>query len=977
MTKRILIDGVHLDEVRVAVVNDDRLEEFDFENVGKKQIKGNIYLGKITRVEPSLQAAFVEYGGNRQGFLPFSEVHYGYFNIPVSDKEAIGRAQHEGVEDGDDEDVAPIIDATATVMDEAEDDTQTDQAKNDNATAEDDKDEQDNPDVIAADAEDESAVETTIELPDDLQDASQVEAGEQAESDDTPKRTRKTKTETKDENAQTVESSADETQDKDAETKPKRTRRKAAAKPKTEEVKEADSPKEPVSDVDEEARKKAEELASQYSEDDWVNDTPEESSGKSGEKKRPARKKSSRRTKKTDDAEQSTDVNDEDSSQEVVISKSRHFGPEDRFKAKESVSVEGDDTTVDTEDEAEEFGGDDVEVENISRGNYHKQYKIQEVLKRGQIVLIQVIKEERGNKGASLTTHISLAGRYCVLMPNADRSGGVSRRIDDHKDRQRLKAMVRSFDVPQGMSVIVRTAGIDQEEGEIKRDYDRLKAVWGDITTATMDAEAPALIHEEGSLIKCTLRDMYRSDVDQIVVQGEDAYKSAENFMKKMAPQDQEKLVAYSDREGIFHAYGIDKQLDDLYSNEAMLPSGGSIVIAPTEALVSIDVNSGKATRERSIEDTALSTNLEAANEVARQLRLRDLAGLVVIDFIDMREIKNRRAVEKELKAALKRDRAKIQVGRISTFGLMEMSRQRMRSSIVESSFTTCPHCKGVGVVRSNESVAVTILRAIEHECQQRNQASELRIRVSRQALEYVLNAKRSELMQIEQEHDIYIELSIDENMFGAEYQFEKRRGGRNKRAKNDNQSQKKNNSERDRNRKQGDKPKESGKNDNRQDGQQGKKSRHSKHDESGNSRSDKRSDKKSSQSTRRNSKQKNQNADGNQQANNTKNDASNKGNVKVPSSMEETLAVVDDSIGNRIDDSDRSKKRGGQKKSDAADKSSNKSGGKSSGGGQKDTKSSPKAPKSSDAAKAAAAEDMTLEGERSRIMDIWKRMTR
>ncbi len=947
MTKRILVDGVHLDEVRVAVVNDDRLEEFDFENIGKKQIKGNIYLGKVTRVEPSLQAAFVEYGGNRQGFLPFSEIHYGYFHIPVSDKEAIARAEQ------DDEDA---IDSDETEKSKNDEDVDVAEVAAENAT--DDKGAKD-PDVIAADAEDDSAVEVKVDV------SSELDAEEKPKKPATRRRKAAPKKEVAEKEA---------TDNADAEEKPKKpaTRRRKAAPKKevaekevtdnvdkdaSEKVDEGSEKPSAIADAERDAKKKAEYLARKYSEEDWLNDSPE---ADDAPKKRTSRRKPAAKKNTKDVAEKSEDnTNNEAENEDVVVTKTRHFGGKKSVDLTLSDDVDSQDEAIDGEetDEAEDLGSDEAVGETAyARGNYHKQYKIQEVLKRGQIVLVQVIKEERGNKGASLTTYISLAGRYCVLMPNADRAGGVSRRIDDYKDRQRLKEMVSGFDVPKGMSVIVRTAGIDQEEEEIKGDYTQLTNAWGDITNATMDAEAPALIHEEGSLIKCTLRDMYRSDVDEILVQGDDAFKSASDFMKMVSPEERKKLKKYEGRDPIFRSHSIDKQLDELYNNEAQLPSGGSIVISPTEALVSIDVNSGRATKERSIEDTALSTNLEAANEVARQLRLRDLAGLVVIDFIDMREMRNRRAVERALKTALKRDRAKIQVGRISSFGLMEMSRQRMRSSIVEASFSTCPHCQGIGSVRSNESVAVTLLRAIELESQHRDAKQHMKVRVAAATAEYLLNFKRNEITLIEKEHDITIELAIDHTLFGVEHHFDKRRGGGNSRNQNRSKKPRNDNGKRGGDNRQerkpaADKPSnevaakgavanekekvEAQQPDKKpQEGRQDNPRRKNNRNADGRNSDGRNSERNHQDSGGRNNKNRRKN---NNDSNRRSQGQKHSGNA-LPSEK-----VVDDAIGNRIDEKAERKQKVQEPKE------------------VKNTSNTPE----------------NLDGERSKIMDIWKKMTR
>ncbi len=612
MTKRILIDAVHLEEVRVALLNDSRLEEFDFESSEKKQIKSNIYLGKVTRVEPSLQAAFIEYGGNKQGFLPFSEIHYDYYQIPVADKEKLLESQSVN------EDI--------------------DNIKNSKT-----------PNIKIDDTNKYSGL--SPEEAEALRKADELEKAFAAE-----------------ENIRLVE--------------------------KAEEV----SKKEETAKID-------------------ANDKDD----------------------KDDNADKSADEPPKESDEQIT----------------------------------EETANDLEELEKSRNSEFYKQYKIQEVLKRNQIVLVQVIKEERGNKGASLTTYVSLAGRYCVLMPNTNRGGGVSRRILDLGDRRRLKAIVSELDMPDSSSIIVRTAGVSKDKNEITQDFEHLISLWNNIREQAVSSQAPAMIHEEGNLIKRSLRDMYRDDVTEVLVEGAQGYKTAQKFMSVMANDHAKKIKEYKDSVPIFKKYTIDGQLDSLYDNEASLKSGGSIVITPTEALVSIDVNSGRSTRGRSIEETAVKTNMEAAVEIARQLRLRDLAGLVVIDFIDMRELRNRRAVEKALKDALAIDRARIQVGRISMFGLMEMSRQRMRSSIVESSSIPCKHCSGAGVVRSDESISLMLLRAIEAEAN-KNFTDEIKLQTSIQSALYLLNNKRDEIAAIEKRCKAKVIVKSSPDLNGAEYSIDK-----------------------------------------------------------------------------------------------------------------------------------------------------------------------------------------------------------
>ncbi|MEQ8394626.1 Rne/Rng family ribonuclease [Thalassobaculum sp.] len=561
MTKRMLIDSTHPEETRVVVVDGNRLEDFDFETATKKQLKGNIYLARITRVEPSLQAAFVEYGGNRHGFLAFSEIHPDYYRIPIEDREALLREER------------------ARASEEMEDDN-------------------DEPEV---------------------------------------------------------------------------------------------------------------------SEEPAASDTDESASG-----------------------------------------------------------AEGD--AAETQARPETVGGDPVEDVRRKRKTVNRRYKIQEVVARRQIMLVQVVKEERGNKGAALTTYLSLAGRYCVLMPNTARGGGVSRKITHAGDRKRLKQIVEGLDVPDGMAVIVRTAGSERTKTEIKRDYEYLLRLWDDIRETTLKSSAPCLIYEEANLIKRSIRDLYARDIDEVQVEGEEGYRIAKDFMKALVPSHAKRVQPYRDpHTPLLHRYQVESQLDAIHSPSVELKSGGYIVLNQTEALVAIDVNSGRATSERNIEETALKTNLEAADEVARQLRLRDLAGLIVIDFIDMEESRNQHAVERRMKEAMKSDRARIQIGRISHFGLMELSRQRLRPSLFEASTQVCPHCKGTGHIRSVESAALHALRVIEEEGM-RNRSAEIVVYIPASIALYILNHKRARLAEIEQRYGCQVLLEQDESLIPPDHRIERPR---------------------------------------------------------------------------------------------------------------------------------------------------------------------------------------------------------
>jgi len=627
MARRMLIDATHPEETRVVVLNGNRLEEFDFETSTKKQIKGNIYLAKVTRVEPSLQAAFVEYGGNRHGFLAFSEIHPDYYRIPVGDREAMIAAERYDDEHGDD----------------------------------------DQP-------------HEHHEQPDHDAEHHGDEDHEHAESDPAP-----------------------------------------VLYP---------APTLAASDGITVGATYAVEI---------VDPAPFEASPDAG-----------------------AEAFDADAPEGAVGGDSD--GGSSHIELSEAAPI-----TVET------VGGDDFEeVQSRPRTRHYRSYKIQEVIKRRQILLIQVTKEERGNKGAALTTYLSLAGRYCVLMPNAGRGGGVSRKITSTTDRRRLKELMEELEVPEGMGVIVRTAGSERSKAEIKRDYEYLLRLWDEIREMTLQSSAPALIYEEGSLIKRAIRDLYARDIEEVLVEGEDGYRTAKEFMRMLMPSHAAKVRPYRDPAiPLFHRFQVDAQIDQIHNPVVQLRSGGYIVINPTEALVSIDVNSGRSTKERNIEETATKTNLEAAEEIARQLRLRDLAGLVVIDFIDMEDGRNQGAVERKLKDAMKNDRARIQLGRISPFGLLELSRQRLRSSLIEASTQICPHCNGTGTIRSTESTALVVLRALEEEGIRRRTA-EVAIYVPTPIALYVLNQKRETLSMIEQRYGFRVMVLQDDTLVPPAFRLER-----------------------------------------------------------------------------------------------------------------------------------------------------------------------------------------------------------
>jgi ribonuclease E len=554
---RMLIDARHPEETRVAVAKGNRIEEFDFESAEHKQLKGNIYLAKVTRVEPSLQAAFIDYGGNRHGFLAFSEIHPDYYQIPKADREALLREEAEH--------------------------------------------------------------------------AAEEERLRSAEFDD----------------------------------------------------------------------------------------------------------------------------EDEDHAD--------HAG-EESDEVAEATATATEAGTGSNRSPVDESAADEL---RRKRQNLRRRYKIQDVIQRRQVLLVQVVKEERGNKGAALTTYLSLAGRYCVLMPNTSHGGGISRKISNGADRKRLKSIMSDLNLPKTMGLIVRTAGLSRTKVEIKRDFDYLARLWDEIRERTLGSTAPALIYRDSDLIKRAIRDLYHREIDEVIVEGEEGYKAARGFMKLLMPSHVRRVTQHIDTTPLFQRYGVEDQLSAMYQPIVQLKSGGYLVINPTEALVSIDINSGRSTREHNIEQTAFATNLEAAAEIARQLRLRDMAGLIVIDFIDMEQNSHVRKVEKAMKDALKSDRARIQVGRISSFGLMEMSRQRLRTGVLEASTKPCPHCEGTGLMRTAASAGLSALRIVEDEAT-RARGDRIVLRAGREAAVYVLNKKRAELADIEHRYGVSIEVVIDESFEGA-----------------------------------------------------------------------------------------------------------------------------------------------------------------------------------------------------------------
>ncbi|HEY1430138.1 MAG TPA: Rne/Rng family ribonuclease [Stellaceae bacterium] len=721
MAKRMLIDATHPEETRVVVLNGNRLEEFDFESSTKKQVKGNIYLAKVTRVEPSLQAAFVDYGNHRHGFLAFSEVHPDYYKIPVGDREPSDfESVHEEVEprevepetaSGDGVALAAALPEPVPVPPAPE-------------VGEDDGTEAAEPEPL--EPSDLPSQQTEVGIGWEAYPAEMHPEGRRLEENPT-------------ELLRDVVSGEPGVAAKDAMT-----------------VGPATTTTIPIAAAsivwDETAAHPDAYHAPAVSAEDAT--TPEPDAAMAD----------------------AIGASPDEAATSAVGFSTEPLGPDVLAFPAESATA----LLPEREDEAvepvETLGGDELEEAEHQRSRTIRHYKIQEVIKRRQIMLVQVTKEERGNKGAALTTYLSLAGRYCVLMPNTARGGGVSRKITSITDRRRLKDILEDLNIPEGMGVIVRTAGAERSKAEIKRDYEYLLRLWNEIREMTLRSTAPALIYEEGNLIKRSIRDLYTRDTDEVLVEGEEGYRTAKAFMKMLMPSHAKRVQPYRDPQiGLFHRFQVESQIDAIHSPIVQLRSGGYVVINQTEALVAIDVNSGRSTRERNIEETAVRTNLEAAEEIARQLRLRDLAGLIVIDFIDMEEHRNQSAVERRLKDALKNDRARIQVGRISAFGLLEMSRQRLRPSLVETSTQPCPHCGGTGSIRSTESTALYVLRSIEEEGMRRRSA-EISVHVPTAVALYILNQKRDSLVQLEARYAIRVLVAQDDALIPPAFRLERLR---------------------------------------------------------------------------------------------------------------------------------------------------------------------------------------------------------
>ena len=691
MANKMLIDATHPEETRVVVLRGSRIEEFDFESASKRQLRGNIYLAKVIRVEPSLQAAFVDYGGNRHGFLAFSEIHPDYYQIPISDRQALleeeaqeepdeederrprrsrrrrgGGERHAAAEHRNGDDIVREPADLADGIEPVEDDQHRAEVRREEGTAPSSDDQELRP--VHLDASQTPPYDDPT--PDLIRLASEVhEHGGDGVGHDgiNPSIT------------ETAAIAAPEVQ---------------AAEPAQDTDVPSGSVPTPLAEHAVDASTAA--IADAATAENIVSEdepAPTDAAVDTGSTTRP------------DEIEREAIAADHGTgSRERSHARNGHNGRQD----------DHDDADDHEEEHVDQLGGD--AMEEIPRPTYRprRQYKIQEVIKRRQVLLVQVVKEERGNKGAALTTYLSLAGRYSVLMPNTAKGGGISRKITDAGDRQRLKSIAQDLEVPDGMGVILRTAGALRTKPEVKRDFEYLMRMWETVREMTLASTAPKLVYEEGSLIKRAIRDLYNKDVEEIVVAGEDGYREAKEFMRLLMPSHAKNVQPWRDPAPLFTKAGAEAQLDAMFSNQVTLKSGGSLVINQTEALVAIDVNSGRSTREHNIEDTALRTNLEAADEVARQLRLRDLAGLIVVDFIDMEESRNNRSVERRLKDALKDDRARIQIGRISHFGLLEMSRQRIRTGVLEGSTEVCHHCAGAGMVRSTASIALHVLRVLE-----------------------------------------------------------------------------------------------------------------------------------------------------------------------------------------------------------------------------------------------------------------------
>jgi len=752
MPNKMLIDATHPEETRVVVLRGNRVEEFDFESASRRQLRGNIYLAKVTRVEPSLQAAFIDYGGNRHGFLAFSEIHPDYYQIPVADRQALIDEEERAHRAADAEADRRAAARTRAVP------AHRGSHHRQNSVASEPVIEAEPPVAEDAGSPEDTALRPVGDMPSFEETAEfQQQVVEDFEPDDAISPAHGPVGEGSDLPIAEAEAATGEP---------------VGVEPPSPSVPEPlDAPMRADQD-DRLEGAPAEYAIGDTEESDRESDVPataEPAESATGEAAIISAARDAEHEIAEDDADRPGDE-----SKAVTIAHAPGEGDDDGDDGEDDADDEDDDDDEDDEDEAAEAaegvemvgGADALEEVQERTPRVRRQYKIQEVIKRRQIMLVQVVKEERGTKGAALTTYLSLAGRYSVLMPNTARGGGISRKITSPQDRNRLKEIAQELEVPEGMGVILRTAGAARTKTEIKRDFEYLLRMWEQVRDMTLKSTAPTLVYEEGSVVKRAIRDLYSKDIDEVLVAGDAAFREAKDFMRMLMPSHAKNVKPYNENLPPLIRYGVESQLDAMFSPIVQLRSGGYIVLNQTEALVAIDVNSGRATREHHIEDTALKTNLEAAEEISRQLRLRDLAGLIVIDFIDMDEKRNNRAVERRLKECLKNDRARIQVGRISHFGLLEMSRQRLRTSVFESSTEKCPHCGGTGHMRSVASVALQCLRMLE-EMLLRGAMHNVIVRTGTDIALYMLNQKRAHLRDLEQRFQITISVKVEETQGG------------------------------------------------------------------------------------------------------------------------------------------------------------------------------------------------------------------
>ncbi len=673
MARKMLIDATHSEETRVVVVNGNKVEEFDFDATARGLITGNIYLAKVTRVEPSLQAAFVDYGGNRHGFLAFSEIHPDYYQIPQADRDALMQEEIEHAE--------------------AEDEEEDQQAQ------EDAKPKKSRSRSRRSNSRNRNKAEGSVtedKVQSDIVEGESVEAENVENESDAPK-------------PEAPKSDSDEPI--------------AEIEVATDNSKDVDAQEEPITEVTED-----------------VKDSEDAKPKKSRSRKRPARKSAESVLDDPRDADgESSDVEEVSTSDDDEVRATRNRPSKSR----------------------------------APRVRPHNRYQIQEVVKVRQIILVQVIKEERGNKGAALTTYLSLPGRYCVLMPNTARGGGISRKVANIQDRKRLKTLVKNFNVPKGAGLIIRTAGAKEDSAEIERDYAFLTRQWNKIRELTLASSAPTAVYAESGPIKRAIRDLLTTDTEEVLVEGQKGFDEAQEYMNIIMPERVNDVKLYEDTMPLFSRYQVESYLAAMFNPIVQLPSGGYLVFGVTEALIAVDVNSGRSTKESSIEETAVKTNLEAATEVARQLKLRDLAGLVVIDFIDMEQRRHQSDVESRLKEALRKDRARIQVGRISSFGLLEMSRQRLRTGLAEATTLPCPHCSGTGIQRSDDSLALAVIRAIEEEIA-RGRSNQIAAHVPMDVANFLFNEKRDHINGFEERHGVTVKIVADPEQIAPNYKLEK-----------------------------------------------------------------------------------------------------------------------------------------------------------------------------------------------------------